>query len=112
MVSGRSIARQPALVPGTLYDTGNGWPAAVFGPTPTRRSIPGWVIWLEGPTIGALLGELDEMEGIGVPPDPATDPYERIRVHVDGVTPAWAYHATRVEPGWRAIDSWLDQPEA
>src|SRR4051794_28689689 len=37
MLAPHATDQRPATVPGTLYDTGNGWPAAVFGLTPTLR---------------------------------------------------------------------------
>ena len=79
---------------------------------PTGRTVPGWVVWFPVRSLGALLPALDEMEGIGPIPDRATDPYVRIRVPVDSVTEAWAYHATHTRSSWRAIDAWVDQAEA
>ena len=111
MLSPHAVDERPATVPVTLYDTGNGWPAAVFGLTPTRRHIPGWVVWFSAGTLAILLHDLDEMEGIGEVPNPSADPYVRIRVPVDSVTEAWAWHATGTRSTWRMIDAWLDQPE-
>ena len=65
----------------------------------------------EAATLGALLPSLDEMEGIGVPPDPSRDPYRRVVVAVPGVGAAWAYHATRIGGRWEPIDRWADRPE-
>lgn len=112
MLAPHALDQRPATVPGMLYDTGQGWPAAVFGRTPTRRRVPGWVVWFSAGTLAALLPDLDEMEGIGARPDPSVDPYVRIRVPIDSVTEAWAWHATRTRSSWRAVDAWLDQPEA
>ena len=112
MLAADAIDQRPATVPGTLYDTGRGWPAAVFGLTATGRTVPGWVVWFPVRSLGALLPALDEMEGIGPIPDRSTDPYVRIRVPVDSVTEAWAYHATHTRSSWRAIDAWVDQAEA
>lgn len=111
MLAPHAVDWRPAVVPGTLYDTGNGWPAAVFGLTPTERLVPGWVVWLSAGTLEIVLPDLDEMEGIGSVPDPRVDPYVRIRVPIDAVTEAWSYHATRTRSSWRVIDAWLDQPE-
>jgi gamma-glutamylcyclotransferase (GGCT)/AIG2-like uncharacterized protein YtfP len=111
MLAPHALDQRPATVPGTLYDTGQGWPAAVFGTTPGQRHVPGWVVWFSAGTLRILLPDLDEMEGIGSPPDPSVDPYVRIRVPVDSVTEAWAWHATRLRSSWRRIDAWLDQAE-
>jgi len=112
MLAPHAISQRPATSPGTLYDTGNGWPAAVFGPADTAPDVPGWVVWVPRSRAGEVLRELDEMEGIGAPPDPIVDPYVRRRVDIDASTQAWAYDATRIGPGWTVIDAWMDQPEA
>lgn len=112
MLAPHALDQRPATVPGTLYDTGDGWPAAAFGLTPTARRVPGWVVWFPADVLDGLLGDLDAMEGIGAIADPTVDPYVRIRVPVDSVTDAWGYHATRTRSTWRVIDAWLDQPEA
>jgi gamma-glutamylcyclotransferase (GGCT)/AIG2-like uncharacterized protein YtfP len=98
----------PCTVAGTLYDTGWGWPAAAFG---TGAGIPGWVITLRNHDPVALWQTLDEMEGIGAEPDPRVDPYRRIEVHGCPGGPAWAYDATRIEPGWEPIEAWEGRPE-
>lgn len=112
MLAAHALDQRPATVPGTLYDTGQGWPAAVFGRTPTQTRVPGWVVWFSADDLAGLLPGLDEMEGIGPVPDAAVDPYVRIRVPIDSVTEAWGWHATRIRSAWRPIDAWLDQPEA
>ena len=112
MLEPHAIDHGQARVPGTLYDTGNGWPAAAFGLTPDERHVPGWVVWFSTGTLQILLPTLDEVEGIGPTPNAALDPYVRIRVPIDSVTEAWAYHATRRRSSWRVIDAWLDKPES
>ncbi|WP_426574123.1 gamma-glutamylcyclotransferase family protein [Aquihabitans sp. McL0605] len=111
MLAPHAVAHRPAVVPGTLYDTGDGWPAAAFG-TASGRTVPGWVVWFDAAVLAGLLPELDRMEGIGPVPDRRNDPYVRIRVPIDSVTEAWGYHATTMHSSWRPIDAWLDQPEA
>jgi len=106
-----ALDQRTATVPGTLYDTGRGWPAAVFGTTADRRRVPGWVVWFPAGTLAVMLPDLDEMEGIGPVPDAAVDPYVRIRVPVDSVTEAWAWHATHRHSSWRLIEAWIDQSE-
>ncbi len=99
-----------AEVPGELWDTHQGWPAATFSPSPSV--IPGWWVRFGPGVLDGRLGALDRMEGIGDPPDPTVDPYERVRMEVDAVGPAWAYHATRVGATWQRIERWEGQAEA
>jgi gamma-glutamylcyclotransferase (GGCT)/AIG2-like uncharacterized protein YtfP len=128
MLAGRALDHQPGSVPGRLLDTGRGWPAATFGPVHGGGGgrVPGSVVRFAPGALDSLLPALDAMEGISRPPDAAADPYERIVVAVeldggdDAASPdagaraveAWAYHALRVDPAWRQIDAWTDQPEA
>jgi gamma-glutamylcyclotransferase (GGCT)/AIG2-like uncharacterized protein YtfP len=112
MIAPHAVDHRPAVVPGQLYDTGHGWPAAAFGTTPWGRTVPGWLVWFPAATLAALLPQLDAMEGIGPVPDRTTDPYVRIRVPIDSVTEAWGYHATTLHSSWRPITAWLDQAEA
>lgn len=106
-----AVEQAELTVPGTLYDTGRGWPAAVFG---TGPGVPGWLVTVEVASpleLGGLLRRLDAMEGIGEEPDPVADPYERRRIEVGEGVEAWAYDATGVPPGWTAIERWDLQAE-
>lgn len=114
---------EEAEIAGDLWDTGAGWPAARFAaphldgtipdaPGPGASSVPGWWVRFEAHALGRVIEDLDAMEGIGTPPDPLVDPYVRVEIVVPAVGTAWAYHATRISPGWRRIDRWTDQPEA
>ena len=108
-----------ATAAGQLFDTGWGWPAARFAALGddqhSAASIPGWLVQLEPAHEAALLAELDAMEGIAEPADPALDPYVRAEVEVtlhDGTSvAAWAYHATSVDPRWRPIERWAGDDE-
>lgn len=103
--------RRRARAPGVLHDTGRGWPAATFH-IPARGSwIPGWVVRIPSTEAADLLWELDRMEGISEPPDPAVDLYTRIRVELEDGVGAWAYHARHVDPAWPAIAEWTDTDE-
>jgi gamma-glutamylcyclotransferase (GGCT)/AIG2-like uncharacterized protein YtfP len=116
------VSRGPAVAgwaPGTLYDTGQGWPAARFehiagDPWGMSTRVPGFVVELATPDAEAWRA-LDRMEGIGDPADPARDPYERIRVEAvvgpGQAVVAWSYHATTVGPGWEEIDEWAGRAE-
>ena len=111
LVEPHVVDRRAARAPGVLHDTGRGWPAATFH-LPARGSwIPGWAVRIPSTAAADLLWELDRMEGISEPPDPATDPYTRIRVELEDGTGAWAYHAAHVEPGWTEIEAWSGSDE-
>ena len=69
--------RHPAAVPGRLYDTGRGYPGAVFGPG--DDVVHGWCCTL----VGASLAALDEYEG---------DEYARVTVRCTDGTDAIGYH--------------------
>jgi gamma-glutamylcyclotransferase (GGCT)/AIG2-like uncharacterized protein YtfP len=117
--AGRALAA-PGWVGGRLYDTGEGWPSAVFGPDDAggdapSRPVPGWHVSLEGEP-AELLRSLDAMEGVSDPPRPGTDPFRRVEVGVhrgtgDGTRRAWAYEATSIGAGWVPIACWSGRPE-
>jgi gamma-glutamylcyclotransferase (GGCT)/AIG2-like uncharacterized protein YtfP len=71
--------RTENAVPGTLYDTGRGYPGAVF--TPGDDLVRGWCCTLADPP----LADLDAFEG---------DEYERVTVRCIDGTEAIAYHWT------------------
>ena len=75
-----TVEVRPAAVAGRLYDTGRGYPAAVFGPG--AGLVHGHLCLLDDPP----LARLDVWEG---------DEYERRRIVTDDGTEAFAYH-------WRA----------
>ncbi|MFC4854206.1 gamma-glutamylcyclotransferase [Actinophytocola glycyrrhizae] len=66
-----------AVVRGTLYDTGLGYPALQPGDGP---GVPGWVVDLAEPAVA--LSTLDEYEGAE---------YLRVRVASPGGEPCWTY---------------------
>ncbi len=71
--------------PGTLYDTGRGYPAATFADGAPNR-VHGVVVELDPISAGAALTTLDRYEGDG---------YDRVRVTTDAGMTVFAY-------GWRA----------
>ncbi len=99
-------AHRPAEVAGRLYDSGNGWPVAVFGGAGAIHDvIPGVLVELEPMLVDEALAILDEIE------DTATDTLRRIEVTtVDGV-PAWAYHHAHSTERFVRIERWADQAE-
>lgn len=72
-------------VPGRLYDTGRGYPAAVFGGVPGGEVVVGRTYELGRATLDAALRVLDEEEGtvLGL--------YHRIEVSTVRGVRAWAY---------------------
>jgi gamma-glutamylcyclotransferase (GGCT)/AIG2-like uncharacterized protein YtfP len=88
----------PTTVAGRLYDTGRGYPAAVFGAGPT--SVAGWCCELHDPP----LARLDEWEG---------DEYARIVVRAADGTEAFAYHWQASLDGLRELPAgrWPAIPE-
>jgi gamma-glutamylcyclotransferase (GGCT)/AIG2-like uncharacterized protein YtfP len=59
LIAADVVGRRPSAIPGTLYDTGHGYPALVVG---GGRRVPGWLLELSerAPTV---LEELDLVEG-------------------------------------------------
>ena len=91
-------APEASRLPGTLYDTGLGYPA--LHPDAAGPGVPGWTLTLRSPA--AALAGLDEYEG---------EDYERIRV-VDSTgrlcwTYVWTAGTDGMAPlagGWRVAD--------
>ena len=101
--------RWPALAPfggasaagwaaGLLFDSGYGWPAAVFDPEATAR-VPGVVVSLRPDSLDEALATLDDIEGV------AGGLFERIVIEVDD-QPCWAYHWPGSTAGFRRIARW------
>lgn len=53
-------SRRPATVPGRLYDTGEGYPAARFD---EHGEVRGWLLEIRPGLAGAALATLDQIEG-------------------------------------------------
>jgi gamma-glutamylcyclotransferase (GGCT)/AIG2-like uncharacterized protein YtfP len=84
--------RSENAVPGCLYDTGRGYPGAVFGENPGADMVHGWCCALVEPPQEAL-DALDDFEG---------GEYERVTVRcVDG-TEALALRVDRARRRLRA----------
>ena len=96
------LGHRPASVAGRLFDSGHGWPVAVFG---GDGVVPGVLVEFDPARVDDALPILDEVEGT------ATDTLRRIEVvTTDGAT-AWAYHYTHAVDGLAPIDRWADQAE-
>ncbi|MCW0216045.1 MAG: gamma-glutamylcyclotransferase [Pseudonocardia sp.] len=87
-----------AELPGTLLDTGYGYPAMLRLPGP---GVPGWVVPVREPA--ALLPALDAYEG---------PQYARVRVGVPGTGEmCWSYVWTAGTAGFRVLDGgWPGDP--
>jgi gamma-glutamylcyclotransferase (GGCT)/AIG2-like uncharacterized protein YtfP len=89
---------RPAVAAGALYDTGEGWPVAVFA---AEGAVPGVLVEVDP----AVLPVLDEVE------ETATDALRRIEITTADGTRAWAYHCPGSVAGFIAIDRWHEQDE-
>ncbi|MBP2474947.1 gamma-glutamylcyclotransferase (GGCT)/AIG2-like uncharacterized protein YtfP [Crossiella equi] len=88
-VRGRPV---PARVPGTLYDTGEGYPGLLLG---TGEPVPGHLLELADPV--RALAALDEYEG---------EEYRRLRITLaDGVV-CWTYVFAAPVAGFRVVPAW------
>jgi gamma-glutamylcyclotransferase (GGCT)/AIG2-like uncharacterized protein YtfP len=93
-----TTGHRPATAPGTLHDTGNGWPVAVFGAV--DGVVPGVLVDVDPDRLDETLALLDHVEG--------TVAGLLVRVVVattDGAT-AWAYHWPNATAGMRRISRW------
>jgi gamma-glutamylcyclotransferase (GGCT)/AIG2-like uncharacterized protein YtfP len=94
-----AIGNTAASVPGVLYDSGNGWPVAVFGGDPTG-DVPGVLVDLDPDRLDDALELLDRIEGV------VTDLLRRVVVTTTDQAAAWAYHWPGSTAGMRRIKSW------
>ncbi len=82
LIAAHVVAARPANVRGALFDTGAGYPCALFDRDGT---IPGAVLELRPAEVDAVLAMLDEVEGVEL------GLYERVVVTTDANEPAWSY---------------------
>jgi gamma-glutamylcyclotransferase (GGCT)/AIG2-like uncharacterized protein YtfP len=93
-----ATGHRPATVPGTLYDSGNGWPVVDFAAR--DHDVPGVLVDLDPGSLDEALGLLDHVEGT------VTDLLRRIVVTTRDGLSAWAYHWPGATSGMRRIDRW------
>jgi gamma-glutamylcyclotransferase (GGCT)/AIG2-like uncharacterized protein YtfP len=93
-------AWREAEVPGTLYDTGHGYPAATFREGTT--AVPGWLVDLRPGIDADVLRELDEVEGV------ASGLYDRVVVRATDGTEAWSYTWAGPTDAFTPIARWVD----
>ena len=98
-----AVGHRPADVPGRLYDSGFGWPVAVFGDGPTL--VPGTLIDLDPSRFVDALQILDEVEAT------ATDLMARIEVTTSDGAVAWSYTCVGSTSGMASIVRWTSTDE-
>ena len=86
-------------MPGVLYDSGNGWPVAVFGGDPPG-DVPGVLVDLDPDRLDDALDLLDRIEGV------VTDLLRRVVVTTTDQAAAWAYHWPGTTVSMQPIDRW------
>lgn len=82
LLAPHAVGHRLAEVPGALFDSGNGWPVAVFGDAGT---VPGTVVELDPAILDELLPVIDEVE------DTVGGAFERVVVTTTDGETAWAY---------------------
>lgn len=94
----RPDAGVPGSAPGRLFDTGYGWPAAVFDRRAADR-VPGVIVGLHPASTDEALAILDDVEGVG------SGLFRRVLVDVEG-RPCWSYHWPGSIGDFRRITLW------
>jgi gamma-glutamylcyclotransferase (GGCT)/AIG2-like uncharacterized protein YtfP len=100
----QAIGHRDAAVRGRLFDTGQGWPAAVFDGA-AATTVPGVLVELRTEWLGELLAELDLVEGVD------TGHYERVLVTTTDGDPAWAWSTLQDTSRFTPIDAWTTLDE-
>lgn len=109
-----AVGHRPASAPGRIYDSGQGWPVAVFTDAAAHANIigdvigdviPGVLVELDPGRVHAAMPILDDIEGT------ATDALRRIRIVTTDGDAAWAYHHPGSVDGLIRVDRWHDQPD-
>jgi gamma-glutamylcyclotransferase (GGCT)/AIG2-like uncharacterized protein YtfP len=99
-----AVSWRPAAVEGHLYDTGQGWPAAVF--TPGDDLVRGWAVDLDTAVVEVVMAHLDEVEGVD------QGLFRRVEVHLLGGEPVVAYELGSRPDALIRIEEWTSQDEA
>lgn len=99
-----ALGWRPAAVEGHLYDTGQGWPAAVF--VAGEDLVRGWAVDLRPDVAAVVLAHLDEVEGV------EHGHFRRVEVALLGGEPVVAYELGPTPDGMTRIPEWTDQDEA
>lgn len=91
-------SESPSSASGQLFDTGYGWPAAVFA-AGTSDLVPGVVVAIRPESVDEALATLDAVEGV------ESGLFRRILIDVEGL-PCWAYHWPGPTEEFRRIALW------
>ena len=100
----QATTHRRAAVPGRLFDTGQGWPAALFD-ADAATTVPGVLVELRPEWLADLLAELDLVEGVD------TGHYERVLVTSTDGDGAWAWSTLQDTSGFTPIDAWTTLDE-
>jgi gamma-glutamylcyclotransferase (GGCT)/AIG2-like uncharacterized protein YtfP len=96
---------RPADVPGTLYDSGYGWPVATLTGADDGALVPGTLVDLDPARAAEALRAMDEIEAT------ATDLLARVAVRTTAGEMAWAYHCAAPQPEMTRIARWVSVDE-
>lgn len=96
-----AAATKATAVPGRLYDTACGWPAAVLDQDCPER-VPGVLVAITSEPAPVLLRLLDDVEGVGV------GLFARTVVVTECGTRAWAYTWPGPTTGLTRLDAWTE----
>lgn len=99
-----ALSWRPAAVEGHLYDTGEGWPAAVF--VPGEDLVRGWAVDLDPAVADVVMAHLDDVEGVD------QGLFRRVEVALLDGEPVVAYELGTSPDALRRIQEWTDQVEA
>lgn len=99
-----AVGWRPAAVEGRTYDSGRGWPAAVFAPGDDL--VRGWAVDLDPDVAEVVLAHLDEVEGVGA------GLFRRVEVALLGGEPVVAYEWASTTGDMVAIEAWGGTEEA
>lgn len=100
-----AVGFRAARVAGAIYDSGQGWPVAVFAvgeDAATGPGVPGVLVDLDPDRLGDALPVLDDVE------DTATDKLRRVVVTTTEGDEAWAYHHPSAVDDLVRIEAWHD----
>ncbi len=104
VIEPHAVGWRPAAVEGHLYDSGQGWPAAVF--VPGDDLVRGWAVDLRPEVADVVLAHLDEVEGVD------TGLFRRVDVALLGGEPVVAYELASPPDALTRIAEWTDANEA
>lgn len=99
-----AVGWRPAAIEGRLYDTGGGWPVAMFAPG--DDVVRGWAVDLRPEVADVVIDHLDELEGV------AEGLFRRVEVALVGGEPAVAYALGPARTPLARIAAWDERDEA